>query len=76
MDDPNTQKGTKEGFQGALDLFILFDAFVKNKCLFKNMLYNKSFLGLCQCSFSGNCEVSKEASLPGRTVGEFREFYE
>ena len=29
MDGPNTQKGTKEGFQGALDLFILFDAFVK-----------------------------------------------
>ena len=25
MDGPNTQKGTKEGFQGALDLFILFD---------------------------------------------------
>ncbi len=52
MDGPNTQKGTKEGFQGALDLSILFDAFVKNKCLFKNMLYNKSFLGLCQCYFS------------------------
>lgn len=45
MDGPNTQKGTKEGFQGALDLFILFDAFVKTNSYSKIFYIIYHFFG-------------------------------
>ena len=77
MEGSEYKKGTKEGFQGALDLSFLFDAFVKNISLFKNMLYNKSFFWLCQCSFSGNCEVSPDMILVSkkRVVAAWTRFH-